>query len=264
VLPASPALRAADGPHVERRQETYKQVGGVTLTIDIFEPKRRDPGKEYPAVVFFFGGGWVGGSSSKFHPHCEYLAGRGMIAMSAEYRVKSRQGTAPSECVKDGKSVVRWIRAHARPLPTGIRRHRGRRRRSFRVSADHCSLRGIFSATWASGTFIPRRPRTITASTSTFRRRPTVAGVPGRGCRPGTATSGRSMPQSLRSTETGSKRGKRARTGKRGGNGGETGSETGKRGRETGNGVGSHLCRFAASCDRSPVGTEAFWAARGA
>ena len=30
-----------------------------------------------------------------------------------------------------------------------------------------------------------------------------------------------------------------------------------------GNGVGSHLCRFAASCDRSAVGTEAFWAARG-
>jgi hypothetical protein len=29
-----------------------------------------------------------------------------------------------------------------------------------------------------------------------------------------------------------------------------------------GNGVGSHLCRFAASCDRSPVGTEALWAAK--
>ena len=40
-----------------------------------------------------------------------------------------------------------------------------------------------------------------------------------------------------------------------------------KRNAETGSGlrkgVGSHLCRFAALCDRSPVGTEAFWAARG-
>ncbi len=30
-----------------------------------------------------------------------------------------------------------------------------------------------------------------------------------------------------------------------------------------GNGVGSHLCRFAVSCERAPVGTEAFWAAGG-
>ena len=36
--------------------------------------------------------------------------------MVADYRVKSRQGTSPFECVKDGKSAVRWIRAHAKKL----------------------------------------------------------------------------------------------------------------------------------------------------
>jgi len=36
--------------------------------------------------------------------------------MSAEYRVKSRNKTPPSECVKDGKSAVRWIRQHAAEL----------------------------------------------------------------------------------------------------------------------------------------------------
>jgi len=39
-----------------------------------------------------------------------------MVAISAEYRVKSRNGTSPRECVKDGKSAVRWIRAHANEL----------------------------------------------------------------------------------------------------------------------------------------------------
>ncbi len=39
-----------------------------------------------------------------------------MVAMSAEYRVKTRHGTSPRECVQDGKSAVRWIRQHANEL----------------------------------------------------------------------------------------------------------------------------------------------------
>lgn len=116
---ASASARAAfalTDPNVAQRQETYKQVGDVTLRIDIFEPKQKVQGKKYPAIVFFFGGGWTGGSPAQFYPHCEYLAGRGMVALAAEYRVKSRNGTTPAECVKDGKSAVRWIRAHAADL----------------------------------------------------------------------------------------------------------------------------------------------------
>ena len=69
-----------------------------------------------PAVVFFFGGGWNGGSPSQFAPHCEYLASRGMVAMTADYRVKSRQGTTPFDCVEDGKSAIRYVRQHAKEL----------------------------------------------------------------------------------------------------------------------------------------------------
>ena len=36
--------------------------------------------------------------------------------MSAEYRVKSRNQTTPKECVEDGKSAIRWVRAHAAEL----------------------------------------------------------------------------------------------------------------------------------------------------
>jgi len=36
--------------------------------------------------------------------------------MSADYRVKSRQGTTPFECVMDGKSAVRWIRQNSSDL----------------------------------------------------------------------------------------------------------------------------------------------------
>ena len=98
-----------------RREIVYKSVNGADLVMHLFEPAAA---REAPlgAIVFFFGGGWNGGSPGQFFPHCEYLAGRGMVAASAEYRVKSRHGVTPFECVADGKSAVRWLRAHAEEL----------------------------------------------------------------------------------------------------------------------------------------------------
>jgi acetyl esterase/lipase len=98
------------------KKSTYKKLDGLELKLHVFHPEERRADGKHPAIVFFFGGGWNGGSPSQFYPHCEYLATRGMVAMSAEYRVKSRNGTTPRECVKDGKSAIRWVRQHAREL----------------------------------------------------------------------------------------------------------------------------------------------------
>jgi acetyl esterase/lipase len=97
-------------------QVVYKTVGTKELKLHVFNPENHSPSDQRPAIVFFFGGGWAGGSPTHFHPQCEYLASRGIVAMSAEYRVKSRDGTTPRECVQDGKSAVRWIRQHANEL----------------------------------------------------------------------------------------------------------------------------------------------------
>ncbi|MBG29502.1 MAG: peptidase S9 [Opitutae bacterium] len=95
----------------------YKEASNSKLLLNVFSPKGHDPKKDKrPAIVFFFGGGWNGGNPAQFQPHCEYLASRGMVAITADYRVKSRQGTSPFECVKDGKSAVRWIRENAKKL----------------------------------------------------------------------------------------------------------------------------------------------------
>lgn len=101
---------------VTQREMAYKTVGDVSLKLHIFELTERTAGAKRPAIVFFFGGGWTGGTPSQFFPHCRYLASRGMTAVSAEYRVKSRHGTTPLECVADGKSAVRWLRLHADEL----------------------------------------------------------------------------------------------------------------------------------------------------
>lgn len=98
------------------RRAIYKTIDDVQLSLDIFVPKECASYASLPGVVFFHGGGWNGGSPSQFHPHCQYFASRGMVAMSAEYRLGERHGTTPYECVADGKSAIRWIRAHAPDL----------------------------------------------------------------------------------------------------------------------------------------------------
>jgi len=98
------------------RKLVYKHASNVDLHLHVFEPDHHRPDAAQPAIVFFFGGGWNGGSPTQFYPHCSYLAGRYMVAISAEYRVKSRNGTTPFDCVADGKSAIRWIRAHAKRL----------------------------------------------------------------------------------------------------------------------------------------------------
>jgi acetyl esterase len=107
---------------VPDKKITYKTVGEVDLQLHIFKPENHIPTDNRPCIVFFFGGGWVGGTPSQFYPHCRYLASRGMVAISAEYRVKNRHGTTPYECVKDGKSAIRWVRLHAEALGIDPRR----------------------------------------------------------------------------------------------------------------------------------------------
>jgi acetyl esterase len=97
--------------------EVYKQASGDDLWIYRFDPLSYDPNVDKrPAVVFFFGGGWNGGSVTQFEQHSKYLAARGMVAFVADYRVRSRQKTGPDACVADGKSAIRWVRTNAERL----------------------------------------------------------------------------------------------------------------------------------------------------
>jgi acetyl esterase/lipase len=95
---------------------TYKSLGKTELKLDVFKPKNHQLSDSRPAIVFFFGGGWTGGSPRQFYQQARHYADRGMVAIAADYRVKSRQQTTPFESVKDGKSAIRWVRQHAAEL----------------------------------------------------------------------------------------------------------------------------------------------------
>lgn len=99
------------------REEVYKTVGDVKLKMWIYTPAGHDFSKaRRPAIVFFFGGGWKAGTPSQFETQCQYLASRGMVAATADYRVATRHGVMADACVEDAKSAVRWLRASAGKL----------------------------------------------------------------------------------------------------------------------------------------------------
>ena len=106
--------KAAYPPRMEGcRVETYKTVGDSKLNLYIFSPAKP---KDSPAIVFFFGGGWRSGTPQQFEMQCRRLAERGMVAITADYRVESRQGVKPTQCLADARSAIRWVRSHAEKL----------------------------------------------------------------------------------------------------------------------------------------------------
>ncbi len=96
------------------KKVVYKTIGEVKLHLHVFRPAKKI--SNAPAIVFFFGGGWNHGTPGQFEQQCRYLASRGMVAMTAEYRIRNLHGTRAKTCVEDGKSAVRWIRSNAKKL----------------------------------------------------------------------------------------------------------------------------------------------------
>lgn len=98
------------------RAEIYKIAGGAELKLWIFMPEGHKGSDRRPAIVFFFGGGWTSGSPKQFEQQCKHLASRGMVAITADYRVASRHQAKVADCVRDAKSAIRWVRSNAARL----------------------------------------------------------------------------------------------------------------------------------------------------
>ena len=97
-------------------QMVYKKIDTTILKLAVYYPAGYNASGHYPAIIFFFGGGWNNGTADQFAPQAQYFAKRGMICFLADYRVKTRQQVSPFECVKDAKSAIRFVRSHAREL----------------------------------------------------------------------------------------------------------------------------------------------------
>ncbi|MBL9178083.1 MAG: alpha/beta hydrolase [Verrucomicrobiaceae bacterium] len=124
ALPVSARKAGNDKPtikltsaEVSSTEVVYKTTPQGELKLHVFSPKGEFQAAVLrPCVVFFFGGGWTNGSHRQFVPQAEYLASRGIVAISADYRIKSIHQTTPDKCVEDAKSAIRWVRGHATKL----------------------------------------------------------------------------------------------------------------------------------------------------
>jgi len=91
----------------------FKKADTVQLIMDVYYPQGYDTGENYPALVFFFGGGWSGGDTKHFQNLAQYFASRGMVVFAPEYRIAKKHGTSPFQALMDAKSAMRYIKHNA-------------------------------------------------------------------------------------------------------------------------------------------------------
>jgi acetyl esterase/lipase len=84
--------------------------GGRDITMDLFEPAKRDRAA-LPCIIVIHGGAWRFNEKEWFGPHAAYLARAGYVAVNINYR--KLPDYSVRECVEDAKSAVRWVRKRA-------------------------------------------------------------------------------------------------------------------------------------------------------
>ena len=116
ALPLGVPAAAQDGA-APAETVVYKKIGDRELKLFIEKPPAWKAADRRPAIVFFFGGGWVGGNPSQFLKQSQYLASRGMVGVRVEYRTIPKGDTGPPViCCADAKSAMRYVRTHAKEL----------------------------------------------------------------------------------------------------------------------------------------------------
>jgi len=98
------------------KEAVYKEIGGRKLRFFVFEPDAG--GANRPAVLFFIGGTFTPNPNTpaEFQHHAHYLASKGYVAICVECRTGQDEGFTPVQSIRDARSAVRWLRAHASAL----------------------------------------------------------------------------------------------------------------------------------------------------
>lgn len=91
----------------------YKKIDTSVLKMEVLYPPSLEKGKEYPCIVFFYGGGWIARNFDQFKVFAKHFAKEGLVCFLADYRTRSKQGTTPFESLKNAKSAIRFIRENA-------------------------------------------------------------------------------------------------------------------------------------------------------
>jgi acetyl esterase len=84
--------------------ETYEAADGGELPMLVFEPA--DGTNPVAGIVMFHGGALHSGSADGLAPHCRQLASRGILAVSAGYRLIGKGAVSIDDCIADVRRAI--------------------------------------------------------------------------------------------------------------------------------------------------------------
>lgn len=97
-----------------QRLVVYKKAGGRELYQHFLFPEGWKPSDKRSCFLIIHGGGWTGGEPTRMYPFPKWYVDQGMVGISIQYRLLNKErGTTVFDCVKDGRSAVRFVKAHA-------------------------------------------------------------------------------------------------------------------------------------------------------
>ena len=95
----------------------YKKVADRELSLHVFNPEGWKASDKRACFITIHGGGWTGGEPKRMYPFADHYARLGLVGISVQYRLNNAKlGVTVFDCVKDVRSAVRWVRAHAGEL----------------------------------------------------------------------------------------------------------------------------------------------------
>ena len=97
-------------------QIVYKKVADRELHLHLFKPTGWQSKDKRTCYITIHGGGWTGMGPERMYPLADHYAKLGLVAISVQYRLNKPNGPTVFDCVKDARSAVRYVRAHASEL----------------------------------------------------------------------------------------------------------------------------------------------------
>lgn len=114
----APGRAAAASPTAFPGAETHvlRATTPEPVLVRVFKPKQWRVTDRRPAFIWFFGGGFVRGTTAQSAGGAKRAAQLGFVGLAPDYRTLERFGTDGRAGVADARLALRWAQAHAAEL----------------------------------------------------------------------------------------------------------------------------------------------------
>lgn len=95
----------------------FRDAQPEPVRLHVFKPKNWKAGDKRPGFIWFYGGGFVRGTTAQSAGWARRAAREGMVGIAPDYRTISRwPGVNATAAVADARAALRWAQDHAEEL----------------------------------------------------------------------------------------------------------------------------------------------------